>query len=85
MGVAARLLLDDALAAGLTPARVLGAPGGDVNVAGAAAGAAGGVGLVGGTESNGESKEENKDLLEHFFSMVVEVFKKIMKNKLKKK
>ena len=65
--VTAGLGLGDALAAGLTPARVLGAPVADVGVAGAAAGAAAAVGCVGlSCKSSGESKEENEDSLQHF-------------------
>ena len=66
MGVAARALFRDALAASLAPARVAGAPGADVNVGGSATGVACCVDFVGKTEDNGKSEEENKDLLEHW-------------------
>lgn len=66
VGVAARLLLDDAITAGLTPARVLGAPCANIDVTSSSASRTSAVGLVEGTEGDGEGEEENKDLFKHF-------------------
>jgi len=64
MRVTARLVLDDALAARLTPA-VLGAPGGDINIVGTAADAAVVVGAVGGEGNSDESKDSDEEELVH--------------------
>ena len=57
MGIAARLVLDNALAAALGPAAVLGAPLADVNIGAAAASGAATVGLVEGLDSNSRGKD----------------------------
>jgi len=62
VGVAARLVLDNALAAALGPAAVLGAPGADIDVGAATAGAAATVGLVEGLDCNGRGKDRKNSV-----------------------
>jgi len=67
MGVATRLVLDDALAAGLTPV-VLGTPGGDIDLLGTAANIAVLIGVVGLSKStSNKSEKNNKNKLVHFY------------------
>jgi len=62
VGVAARLVLDNALAAALGPAAVLGAPGADIDIRAATAGAAATVGLVEGLDCNGRGKDRKNSV-----------------------